>query len=72
MKIGDFPVVEALMDARSLLGNLVDESDVTIDIGGRRMSADFVQWVRPSLGLELRRRIEDIDTQLRGYGVEIG
>lgn len=71
MKIGDFPVVEALVDSRSQLGNLIGDSHVTIEIGGRRMGADFAEAIRPAVNLELRNRIVDINHQLRELGVQV-
>jgi len=71
MKIGDFPVVEAMVDARSRLNDWISKGRISIDIDGGRMSADFVEAVEPAIKLEIRRRIQDLDERLLLLGVEI-
>ena len=71
MKIGDFPLVETLVDCRSRLSDLKDKGRITIDIDGGPMSADLVQVIEPAIKLELRHRIDEINVQLRNLGVVI-
>lgn len=71
MRIGDFPVVEALVATRNHLIGQRDEGGIAVTINGRRQEADFNEVVAPAIRLEIGRRIEDIDAQLRQYGVRV-
>jgi hypothetical protein len=71
MKIGDFPVVEALVDARTRLINWKDKGHIAIEIDGGRMSPEFVAAIEPAIHLELRHHIQDLDARLRSLGVDV-
>lgn len=71
MKLGDFPIVEALVAARNHLIELRDHGGIDITISGQLQLPDFVEVVAPAIRLELGRRIAEIDTQLACYGVDI-
>lgn len=69
MKLGDFPIVEALVSTRNYLIGLRDEGRITVEIDGRGQPQDFVDAVVPGIRLELARRIGDTEQQIRQYGV---
>lgn len=69
MKLGDFPLVETLIDCRNRLKHQKDHGRISIEIDHNRMAPDIVQAVAPAIQLELRHRIEEIDVQLRALGV---
>jgi len=69
MKIGDFPLVETLVDLRTTLTNQIARGVIAIEIDGKRMNPDFVQAIEPSIRLELRHRITDIEARLTELGV---
>lgn len=71
MKIGDFPLVETLVDARARLIDLRDRGRISIDIDGGRMCPDFVEAIEPAIRLELRHRICELDKQLVRLGLVI-
>jgi hypothetical protein len=69
VKIGDFPLVETLINARGHLIHLKDHGKIVIQIDRAAMVPDFVESVRPAIALELRHRITEIERQLRDLGV---
>jgi hypothetical protein len=69
MKIGDFPLVETLIDCRNRLIHQKDHGRIVIEVDRNHMAPDFVEAVAPAVKLELRNRIEEIDLQLRGLGI---
>jgi hypothetical protein len=71
MKIGDFPLVETLIDVRNRLIHQKDHGRISIEVDRNHMLPDFVDAVAPAIKLELSRRIVEIDVQLRTLGVVI-
>jgi hypothetical protein len=71
VKLGDFPIVEALVATRNHLIELRDHGGIDITISGQLQLPDFVEVVAPAIRLELGRRIADIEVQLGCYGVDI-
>jgi hypothetical protein len=71
VKIGDFPLVETLVDSRNRLSDQRDKGQISIEIDGKRMGHEFVEAVAPAIKLELRQRIVEIDGQLRELGVVV-
>jgi hypothetical protein len=71
VKIGDFPLVETLVDARTRLTDFKDKGRISIEIDGGRMCADFIHAIEPAIKLELRNRIAEIDAQLTKLGVVV-
>ena len=69
MKLGDFPLVETLIDCRNRLIHQKDHGRISIEIDHNHMAPDLVQAVAPAIKLELRHRIDEIDEQLRGLGI---
>jgi hypothetical protein len=72
MKIGNFPLVETLVDCRARLIHQRDHGKVSIEIDGRHMPPDFVSTIAPAIKLELRHEIEELDRKLTELGVVIG
>jgi hypothetical protein len=71
MRISDFQTVEILVDLRATLTHQRDNGRLAIEIDGCRMNPDFVRAIEPAIRLELRHRIQDIETRLRGFGVTL-
>jgi hypothetical protein len=71
MKIGDFPLVETLVDARTSLIHLKDKGGSRSRSMAQSHVPDFVDVIEPAIKLELSRRIVEIDVQLRKLGVVI-
>jgi len=71
MKLGDFPMVEALVSTRNHLIGQRDEGKIRIEIDGRMLAPDFTNQVAPAIRLELGRMIHDIEVQLRGLAVDV-
>jgi hypothetical protein len=71
MKIGDFPLVETLVDVRARMIHQRDHGKIAIEVDGRRMPPDFVSHIAPAIKLELRNQIAEVDEQLRQLGVVI-
>jgi hypothetical protein len=71
MKLGDFPLVETLIDCRNRLIHQKDHGRICIEVDRNHMAPDFVEAVAPAIKLELRHRIDDIELQLRGLGIII-
>lgn len=71
MKIGDFPLVETLIDCRNRLIHQKDHGRISIEVDHNHMGPDFVEAVAPAIKLELRHRIVEIDDQLRNLGIVI-
>jgi hypothetical protein len=72
MKIGDFPLVEALITTRNHLLGQRDEGRVLVMIDGRQQDAELAERVRPAINVELDRRLSDVDEQLEQLGVNLG
>jgi hypothetical protein len=70
VKLSDLAKVQALAGERELLIERRD-GEVGISVNGWDMSAEFVTMVAPTIKLEFRHRIDDIDQKLRRLGVEI-
>lgn len=71
MKIGDFPIVEALVDRRNCLTDQL-EGRVSVSINGRPQDAEMGDAARGAVLAEVRRRIGEVDAELRKHGVQVG
>jgi hypothetical protein len=71
VKLGDFPLVETLVDCRARLVHKKDHGRISIDIDRDHMPPDFVAAVEHAIKLELRNRIVNMDEQLLKLGVII-
>jgi hypothetical protein len=71
VKVSNFLRVEALVAARNHLIGLSEEGRIEITIAGHFQNRDFVAQVEPSIRLELRHMIVEIDEKLMDLGVVI-
>jgi hypothetical protein len=63
--------VEALINARNHLLELRDNGRIELTISGHYQSREFVEQVTPSIRLELRHKIIEVEAELRNLGVTI-
>lgn len=71
MKIGNFPLVARAMAARDKLVKQRDSGKLVIMIDAEEQDAEMTEWIRPRVAAELNRRIDEIDEDLRGLGVDV-
>lgn len=69
MRAEDFYLVEPLLQRREILLRQRDQGRIEISIDGIHQNRVFVDVVTPAIKLALRYEIEDIECQLRGFGV---
>jgi hypothetical protein len=71
MKLGDFLLVESIVDARNRLIELRDEGRLQLTINNKAQDAAMLDCIRGAVRDELDNRIGELEVQLVKLGVEI-
>lgn len=69
MHIGDFPMAQRIIEARSSLIRQRDEAKLGVTLGGAYQDEEMVQAVRPIVVHVLNDRIGELEKDLKALGI---